>query len=93
MSDPRHESLVLLHEFVEMILMLHRGIPEEIQGEFDRMYEAERARGKHAIGDEPGFDPRSPYLKEHAFATKIEELMAKELEVDWKKFATEVDNL
>lgn len=92
MSDPRHEWLVLLHEFVEMILMLHRGIPEELQGEFDRMFERERAEGKWT-NEEPGFDPRSPYLKEHTFATRIERMIAKELGVDWKAFGKEVDSL
>jgi hypothetical protein len=93
MSDIRFEFLVLLHEMVEMMLMMHRGIPEEIQGEFDRMYEKERADGKHKPEDEPGFDPRSPYLAEHTFASHIEEMMAKELGVDWETFANEVDHL
>lgn len=93
MSDPRYEWLVLLHEFVEMMLMLHRGMPEEIQGKFDRMFEKEREQGKWKDSDEPGYDPRSPYLREHKFASKIEEMMAKELDVDWEKFAKEVDTL
>ncbi len=34
------------------------------------------------VAGEPGDDPRAPYHAEHAFATAIEEMLAKELGVD-----------
>ena len=42
---------------------------------------------------EAGFDPRAPYVKEHAFATDIEKQLAKELGATWDTYDTEVKAL
>lgn len=93
MSDDRYDLLVALHELIEVTLCEHRGIKEEDISKFDIEFEKEREEGKHTLDDEPGWDPRAPYGKEHAYAESIERNMALQLEVDWKDYDHEVMNL
>jgi hypothetical protein len=57
------------------------------------MYERERSEDGHAIGDEPGDDPRAPYYKEHFFATNIERMIAHEMGIDWNEYSQKVESL
>lgn len=93
MKDWRFEMLVALHEFIEYLLVKHRGIKISDIDEFDKLFEKEREMGLHSDSEEPGFDPYAPYLKEHAFATKVERMMAKELGVDWDKYDKTIGEL
>ena len=70
------EFCVALHETIEQHLCAKRGISNEDITAFDIKFEKEREHGKHG-DNEPGFDPRAPYRKEHSFADKIERLVAK----------------
>ena len=85
--------LVALHEFIEECLTNERGITEHDIMEFDLMFEDERARGLHTDDEEPGWDSRCIYKKEHAFAEIIERLMANELGVDWTTYNNIVNEL
>jgi hypothetical protein len=93
MEDWRYEYLVAMHELIEDFLCQHRGIKEEDITAFDVLYELERERGLHKDDEEPGFDKRAPYRKEHEFATKMEMLLAHELKVNWKEYDSIVMNL
>jgi hypothetical protein len=93
MSDWRRELLVAFHELIEVHLTEDRGINEPDIKAFDEMFEAERENGLHGEGDEPGWDPRAPYGKEHAFSEAMERLLAGELKVDWKTYDKEVMSL
>ena len=93
MSNPDYEFLVIFHELIEWYLTQKRGITEKDIKKFDIQYEKEREQGLHSQEDEPGFDKKAPYVKEHTFATKIEKLMAKELGVNWKSYGKEVMSL
>jgi len=93
MSDPRYEQLVAIHELIEVLLTEHKNIKEEDITNFDLLFEAERAEGKHTDDEEPGWDPRSPYGRQHAFAEAIERLTALQLDVDWEIYDKEVNNL
>lgn len=93
MSNPDYEFLVALHELVEYWLTKKRGIKEEDITAFDVMFEKEREEGKHTLDEEPGFDPRAPYLKEHTFATEIEKQVANEIGIDWEAYDHEVMSL
>ena len=42
---------------------------------------------------EPGDSPDAPYHKEHVFATKIERLLAKEFDVDWREYEAAINSL
>ena len=76
-------ELILVHEIVEEMLTRKRGITEPDIMAFDELYEQERADGLHTADDEPGWDERCPYLKEHAFAESVERLCANELSINW----------
>lgn len=77
--------LIGIHEAIECYLCTKRGITMQQVNKFDNMYEYERATGLHGKEDEPGFDKRAPYRKEHAFADKIERMVAKALGRKWKE--------
>lgn len=79
-----YHVLVLVHELIEEALCRERGIRESAVNRFD----------DHYRGDgEPGDDPKAPYRREHKFATRIEKLICKELGIDWKTYAGEIDKL
>lgn len=90
MGNPEYESLVALHELVEVMLCKKRGITAEQVDAFDMAFEKAREEGND---DEPGDDPKAPYRKEHFFATNIECLMAGELGVDFKEYEAAVNAL
>ena len=92
LGDWRMELLVATHELMEDFLCQHRGIKEKAIMKFDIMFEKERAKGLWT-DEEPGDDPRSPYRKEHRFATRIERRLAKELNVSWKEYDKIINEL
>lgn len=79
-----HNFLVALHEFVEQYLTQKRGITNEQIDSFDFEYERNRQEGDDT--SEPGDAPDCPYRNEHRFAMIMEQLMAKELGVDWNEY-------
>jgi len=93
MSDWRYEFLVALHELVESHLCKHRGIAEQSITDFDVWFEKAREMGMIFDDDEPGCHPSAPYMKEHMFAMMVERQMARELGVDWDKYAEEIEKL
>lgn len=74
------EACVALHELVECLLCLNRGIETETVDSFDMGWKP------HDGIDEPGDDPNAPYYEEHQIATAVERLMAAELEVAWVEY-------
>lgn len=85
-----YEFLITIHEMVEEYITRKRGIKEEDIMNFDLLFEDERQRGLHSQDDEPGYDLRAPYRKEHIFAELIERQIAFELGVDWIKYGEEI---
>jgi hypothetical protein len=90
MRNRNYEFLVALHEQVEAMLCIERGICEKEITLFDMKFEANRKDGNT---DEPGDDPLAPYRKEHFFATNIERLTAAELGIDWGEYEKAVNSL
>lgn len=78
------EALVAVHELVEAILCLHRGVMPEAVDKFDKDFDGE---------GEPGDDPKAPYHREHVFATEVERMLAKELGVDWDAYGAAIAKL
>lgn len=78
MEDPRHETLIAVHEIIEAVLCEERGVPECRVMLFDL---------ENPNLDDPGSDPRAPYHPEHEFATDIEKLLAVQLGVDWDTYS------
>ena len=77
MRNDKHAQLILLHELVELFLVLQRNISLQAIDNFDMDYVDE---------GEPGDDPAAPYHKEHVFATHIEKRCADEMDVDWDDY-------
>ena len=86
----KYDALVGVHELVEAILCLDRGVSQEDVDKFDREFEAKRHPGND---NEPGDDPEAPYKKEHFFATNIERLLSAELGVDWNEYEQTLNTL
>lgn len=81
----KYELLIALHEIVESALCHDRGITDKSIDNFDMAYE--EARKSSDKSSEPGNQPEAPYHTEHQFATKIERMVAEELEVDWNDYS------
>ena len=93
MKNWKYEALVAVHELVEVLLCKDRKISQKTVDAFDINFEKERAKGLHDEEDEPGDDPKSPYRKEHQFATDLEFLLAHQLNVDTEKYADKIYSL
>jgi hypothetical protein len=90
MNNWKYEFLVAFHELIEVMLCKDRNIDQKVVDNFDIEYEANRMENDFS---EPGDSPSAPYNKEHAFATKMERKMAKELNVDWREYDAKVSSL
>ena len=84
MSDERYEFLVALHEMVEAYLCKHAGISSKEVDAWDMLYQGE---------GEPGDALGCPYNRQHRVASAIEELVALHLDIDWKAYEKEVEDL
>lgn len=86
----RREALVAVHELVEVLICKHNGVTTEMVDKFDKDFEAHRHPDNV---DEPGDDPKAPYMREHCIATGIERILAAELCVSWKEYEQEINSL
>lgn len=66
----RERVLVALHELVEAVLCLRRGVTTADVDRFDFAFKG---------SGEPGDAPDAPYQREHRFAMLVEHLMAHEM--------------
>jgi hypothetical protein len=73
----KYEMLVAVHELIELLLCKNRKIDFKKIDEFDLA---------HLESDDPGMLKEAPYHREHKFALKIEEMLAKELKVNWNEY-------
>lgn len=92
-GDDWFNSLIGLHEWVEVMLMERRGIKLIDSNNFDIPFEKERAEGKHGPNDEPGDDPRCPYQNEHLMASGVEQIVCSALGIKWKDYGEAVGKL
>lgn len=90
LSDWRREALIAVHELVEILLCKHDGVTQQSVDEFDKSFEANRPADNV---DEPGDDPKAPYVRQHCIATGIERVLAAELGVNWKNYEEELEAL
>jgi len=87
LGDWRYEFLVALHELVEVVLCIARGIPQDIVDAFDMAWQ------EHDGLEEPGDDPAAPYHKEHQLAECFERWAAVLLLVKWRDYEKALDAL
>ena len=90
MGDWRYNMLVAFHEMAEVLICKHRGISQQAVDEFDMQFEKVREEDDDS---EPGDCIIAPYYQEHQFATCVERLLARELDVNWKKYDETVNGL
>lgn len=93
LGNELYEKLVFFHEFIEATMCKERGIDERVITEFDIMFEEEREKGLHGDFDEPGDDPRAPYLEQHKAATKAERILCAALGINWKEYEEKINAL
>ncbi len=100
MGNEDYAFLVGIHELIEAWICNKEGITQQEIDAFDKDYEIAREfKGKASCGckptkdSEPGFDTHAPYRNQHAFATKVEQLLAKKLKINWDKYDKTVMNL
>lgn len=75
-DKPRDELCTILHEMVEALLCIERGIYHDQVDMFDMQIHPTFGLPDDA---EPGDHPEAPYRKEHRFAAIMEHLFALEL--------------
>lgn len=73
-STPESEFLVVIHELVESLLCVRKGITPQSVDSWDM---------GHPQLEDPGDDPRAPYHKEHVIATIIERLICCDIGCSW----------
>ena len=90
LGDYRYEMLVAIHELCETLMCMHDGVQIEDVDVFDKAFEAAREPGSV---DEPGDDPKAPYVKQHCFATAIERMMCAAIGCTWREYEARVNAL
>jgi hypothetical protein len=90
MNDWRYESLVVVHELVEVLLCKHSGVTQQEVDRFDKRFEARRKPGNF---DEPGDDEKAPYRVQHCVATGVERIVAALLGVSWSEYEAKINSL
>ena len=88
LSDWRREALIAVHELVEVLLCKRDGVSAEAVDKFDKSF----SFTEHP-SEEPGDSPEAPYKKQHCLATGVERILAAHLEVDWKTYEEELEEL
>lgn len=90
LGDWRFEMLVAVHELIEVLQCKNRGITQESVDWFDKGFEAGRRMMAPKSEVEPGEAKEAPYRDAHQFAEKVEEALAKKLDVIWSKYSDKV---
>lgn len=83
-GNTKYESLVAIHELIELILTRANGISEQLITKWDI---------EHPELDEPGDDIRALYHREHILASKVERMMADAMGIDWDDYNNTLNKL
>ncbi len=90
--------LVAMHECMEAVVAMRRGVTVKEVDDFDIAYEKAHRVGGTLEGDridesEPGDDPACPVFKEHGMATGIEAILCAEMGIPWSRHNAVVEAL
>ena len=97
-DDWRMEALVGIHELVEAVLCLDKGISQESVDEFDIAFEKSRDKTRCRDGSfdylarsydgnaEPGDSPDAPYHIQHGYATTVERMLCAAMNIPWADY-------
>ena len=89
-GDWRMQMCVAVHELIEALICVHRGVSQGCVDAFDIAYEKQRPEGDFS---EPGDCVAAPYYAEHQVASAVERLLARELGVDWAEYEARLRSL
>jgi hypothetical protein len=81
LGDWRFNFSVLLHEFIEFAVMHHTGVKEADVLAFDLAMPNDSP-----YADDPGFDPKAPYHREHVLADTCERILAMHLGFEFEDY-------
>lgn len=87
-NDWREAMAVAVHEIVEALLCIHRGVDQKLVDAFDIRFEERRADDS-----EPGDDPMAPYYEEHQIATNVERLLTTAFGLHWNTYNEHLGDL
>ena len=82
----RSECYALLigtHELTELHLCIRDGVTQEAVDNWDAQCDDE----------DPGLNPAAPYHKQHVAALAVEQILARELGVDWEEYNDDIVGL
>jgi len=88
-----YNMLILVHELIEVTLVIKNGICFRTIDNFDIQFEKDRAIGRHTPHAEPGDDPKAPYHSEHKFASWVESALCKFMGLSWEGYCEAIDEL
>lgn len=104
-GDWRCNLLVGIHELVEAVLCIYRGIAQSRVDAFDQRFERARdvadSEGESmfnfdgevvSIDAEPGDHPRAPYAAQHCIATAVERMLCVLLGMSWHYYDQRVQD-
>lgn len=83
LGDWKMETLIMVHELVELALCKAAGVTDAQIDEFDFAFAANRDPDDSS---EPGNNRKAPYYTQHKFACKVERMLARALRVNWKEY-------
>lgn len=92
LANWRFEMLVAIHELMESLLCIDRGIDEKEVDQFDLAFEARRSFESNG-NEEPGDQILSPYRDEHCFATGVERMLCSAMKIPWKRYEEAIEKL
>src|SRR5579859_7350733 len=78
LEDWREQVSLAMHEATEAILCKYDGVTVQDVDRFDITYGKENRVDLNA-----GDDPKSPYRRQHTFATAVERILTGYMNVDW----------
>ena len=106
-GDWRMEALVGIHELVEAILCIDKGISQESVDEFDIAFEKARSLAENNVAadtiayagygvnidSEPGDHPAAPYHIQHGYATAVERMLCAAMNIPWATYESRLKEL
>lgn len=76
-GDWRVDTALIIHEIVEAVLCVARGVEQEWVDAYDKA---------HLDSPEPGDEPDAPYAFEHGVASAVERMVVTALGISWKEY-------
>ena len=106
-GDWRMEALVGIHELVEAVLCIDKGISQESVDEFDIAFEKARSLAENNVAadtiayagygvnidSEPGDHPAAPYHIQHGYATAVERMLCAAMNIPWATYESRLKEL